>query len=172
MIETISKISLVKLKALGIYQIVFGILGVAFTAWLFEVRLYSPGWMQFLYFVPFGLYAYSIYIGTRLFKEDFSALKYALINQYLQLIQFSIVGFGFSYLVGPFVSPGISLTNGFAITWGMGIMPAWNLQIANHSGDVIINCNVIALGLIIVIYKLQKKLLPQGKMQPLTIGAE
>jgi len=170
MIETISKKTGAKIKALAIYQIVFGLSGFALTLWLMITQGYSILLLG-MCMVFLMLYAHSIYSGILLFKQKDAALIHSLINQYLQLISFSIMGFAYKYVAGIFINVGIDLTNGYLFTFNAGLT-TWNMQIDIPTSYIIVNCNLVALALIIFINRLKKKKLLEEEILVLTIGEE
>src|SRR4051794_7907039 len=100
-----------KLKVLGYYQIVGGIAGLAITIYLIAQTATITGLILLLYLIALGLYSFSIYCGTQVLKSKKHSLNISLINQYLQLISFAILGYGFKYISGLLLSVGVDLTN-------------------------------------------------------------
>jgi len=115
MIEIFSNDVAFKLKAPGVYQIVFGLPGLALTLWLMMSTGFNSIMLVLMFIIPIALYAYSIYCGMLLFQKHDAALKHTVINQYLQLINFSIAGYAFKYVAGPLVTLGIDLTYGLYV---------------------------------------------------------
>ena len=119
MIETISKNTRLKIKAVAAYQIVFGLWGIVLTLQLMFARAYNP----LILMVNMGiiiLYAYSIFCGILLFRKHPASLTYSLINQYLQLVGFSIMGYAFRYVAGIFLIVAADVTHGFVLHFNLG----------------------------------------------------
>jgi len=157
MAKKISSEISIRIRALGIYQIAGGVIGLGLTIWYLPnaLRLAIPG-LLLLYIMPFVLYSYSIYCGTLLMRSKETGLKHSMINQYLQLVNFSISGYGFQYISGFYVSAGLDLTHSTLFKMNFGVS-TWTLQINFDSEMVLININFIALWLILFIDKLMKK---------------
>ncbi|MFI5406230.1 MAG: hypothetical protein ACHQ1D_06920 [Nitrososphaerales archaeon] len=146
-----------KLKALGLYQIAGGVIGLGLTVWVISGLTTTTLTVIVLLFIAIALYAYSVYCGTLLLKQNVTGLKPSLINQYLQLIGVSFFGFGFQYISGVSVLVGLDLTDSFLITFNLGISQ-WQITINDHSKLVTFNFNLVALFLILFIEKLKKEI--------------
>ena len=146
-----------KIKGLAIYQIAGGVIGLILTIWLIINQASVSGLLLLLFLIAIGLYSYSIYCGVLLIKQKSNGLNHSYLNQYLQLINFSILGYGFQYIAGIFLSLGIDLTNSIDFKFNLGIS-AWQLKINSDTEMILINFNFIALFLIIFIDKLKNKI--------------
>ena len=147
----------IQLKALGIYQIAGGIMGFGLIIWLITLQSYWSGFLLFLYLIASALYAFSIFCGVLLLKNKETGLNYSLINQYVQLISFSMAGFAFQYVSGFFVSAGIDLTHSLLFKFHLGVS-SWRININSDNEVILVNFNFIALLVIIYIDKLKKKI--------------
>ena len=146
-----------KLKALSIYQIAGGIIGIALTLWLIIDNLDSiSGLLLFLILIALSLYSYSIYCGVILLRDYKSGLKHTLINQVLQVLNFAMIGYAFQYVSGVYISIGIDLTESFNIKFNTGIS-AWQINFNSDSQLLYVNLNLIALYLIVLTDKLKVK---------------
>lgn len=170
MIEIFSKDVAFKLKALAIYQIVFGLLGLGVTFFLILSISLSNILLILICMVPIVLYAYCVYCGVVLFQKKDPALKYTLLNQYLQLVNFSIIGYAFKYIAGLSFFIGVDVTEGFMVNFKFGLFSSWDINIATENSDMIINCNLVALAIIIFINNLRKKILHDQETLILKIG--
>lgn len=152
-----SKDTASKLKALGIYQIAGGVIGLLLTFWIIKgVTLFS-GLLLLVLLVAIGLYSYSIYCGILLLKKKISGLRHSLINQVFQLVSFLIAGFAFQYISGIFISIGLDLTNSFNFIFNVGIS-SWQININGDAEPFLLNFNLVALILILFIEELRKKI--------------
>ena len=158
--ETISK-----LKAFGIYQIVGGLIGIGLTVWLISMQTVISVLIMLMILFALILYSYSIYCGTLLVKQKFyKGLRLSNINQYLQLINFSVLGYGFQYISGAYFTVGVDLTDSFIFKLNFGVS-SWQLQF-NVGGDLtLINFNIVALLLILFIEKMKKKIEPEQAIE-------
>jgi hypothetical protein len=148
----------VKLKVLGIYQIAGGLIGIALTIWLITITEQSamPSLLP-MYLIAFVLYTYSIFCGTLLLMKKEAGLNHSLVNQYLQLVNLSVAGYGFTYISGVYVSAGFDLTNSSILKMNFGVS-TWTLQFNIDTEVVLFNINFVALLLIIFIDKLKKQI--------------
>jgi hypothetical protein len=151
-----SKKTTSKLKALGVYQILGGAIGVLLIFWAFlssqQTGLFIP-----IYLFMFGLFAFSIYCGIICLRTKDNALHLSLINQILQIIGFAMFGFAFQYAAGIYLAVGLDLTESFNLKFGAGFSKFdFNLNIETQRLEV--NFNFIALGLIIFIERVKKKI--------------
>ena len=155
MTNSISKNISRKIKGLGIYQIAGGIIGIGLSIWLIASEGALSGIVLVLVLFAIGFFSFSIYCGSLLLKNKENGLRYSLINQYLQLINFSIGGYAFQYISGVFFSAGIDLTNSPAFKINLGVS-AWQMNVNSEKEVILINLNFVAVFLIIFIGKLQK----------------
>jgi hypothetical protein len=149
--------TLSKLRALAIYYIAGGIIGVTLTVWLILKLTMITVPLLLLLSVIIGLYAHSIYCGALLLEKKTSGFRHSLINQWAQFINFSIAGFTFKYVSGFFVSMGFELMNPFNFIFNFGIS-SWKITIGGDAQPLEVNFNFVALLLIVFIYGLKRKI--------------
>ncbi len=151
----ISKNINLKFKGLGIYQVVGGAIGFGLTIWTTAQTGTITGLILLVLLIAYALYSYSIFCGILLLKKKMSGLNYSLINQFLQLINFAILGFAFKYISGVYLCAGIDInTLDFKLNFGVS---TWQINI-NHDKELLeVYFNFIAMFLIIMIDKLKKK---------------
>src|SRR5688500_13713000 len=97
------------LNALGIYQIIGGVLGLAFSYWIVNVSFSIILLLDLLF--ALGLYGFSIYCGILLIRKHKNGLIFSKVNQLLQVIQLAMFGYGFTYISGVAFSVGLDLTD-------------------------------------------------------------
>lgn len=159
-----------KLKALGIYQIIGGGIGLGLTFWSVSKLTIIVAPPLFLVLIAIGLYAYSIYCGVLLLKKNRSELRHSLINQFFQLVNFSILGFTFQYVSGLFLSIGLDLSNSFSLTFGLDLS-SWQIAVHDDTKPLIVNFNLIAFLLIVFIDRTKREMQrEQTKKQIASIG--
>jgi hypothetical protein len=146
-----------KMKALGIYQIAGGIIGLLLTFWIIAGLTAFPGLLLIILSVAIGLYSHSIYCGALLLKNKISGLGHSLINQFFQLMNFIVAGFAFQFISGVFLTIGLDLTDSFNFTFNIGIS-TWQININGDTEPLMVNFNLVALFLILFIEKLKKKI--------------
>lgn len=139
-----------KIKILAFYQILIGILGLLF---LLLINLKSS---STIFVIIIGLYSFSIYSGYLLLTKNFKkGLDLSIYNQLIQVVGFGISGFTFEYFSGIFLSLGLNITNDTIINYNAGFN-TWILNLGSNS-TLFININLVALGLIFLIFKLKNK---------------
>ena len=153
---TYSKDTVFKLKALGVYQLLFAVAGCILTIVLM-VRTGLQYWqVTVLFAVAFALYFYALLCGIFCWQQKKEALPYSLVNQYLQLVSFSIVGYGFKYFAVLALYVGVDLTNNFFVNFNLEVVSSWTILFASSSDAIVINFNLVAMAVIIIINKLSK----------------
>jgi hypothetical protein len=145
-----------RLKPVAIYQIIGGIIGLGLT-FLLVTNLTEINYLIYpLLLLALALNGYSIFSGILLLSKKNSGLKHSLINQVLQLVSFSILGYTYQYASGIYLILGIDLTEGFGLITNFGIS-TWKFVINGDQEPLLLNFNLIALGLIIFIEKIRAK---------------
>jgi hypothetical protein len=141
-----------KLKALGIYQICGGALGIALTLYMFAGLIAIPGIWYLLIFIAFVLFGYSIFCGIILLKQVKKGLFYSQINQILQLFQFAVLGYAYLYVSGINLSVGLDLTRTFNLKAALNLS-SWQFNVNAYDPDITISINLVALYLVAWINK-------------------
>lgn len=118
------------------------------------------------------MYLFGIYSGISCFQTKEKCLWYSSVNQYLQLVSFSIVGYGFKYVDGISLNLGFDLTTDFAIRLKMEIFSFWHIDFNSHSDVILVNLNIVALIVILLIDKMKKRMKQEIEEELLTIGQE
>ena len=109
-----------------------------------------------IFVIIIGLYSFSIYSGYLLLTKNFKkGLDLSIYNQLIQVVGFGISGFTFEYFSGIFLSLGLNITNDTIINYNAGFN-TWILNLGSNS-TLFININLVALGLIFLIFKLKNK---------------
>lgn len=85
------------IKFLSIYQITFGTLSLV---WLLLSMPKHIGNSPFLYFLMMCLFIFSIISGYIIKKYKSEGLQLSLVNQYIQLLNIQIFGYGYSAHTG------------------------------------------------------------------------
>ncbi len=168
---TYSKDTFFKLKALGIYQLLFAATGFALTVAILVRTGFQHMQITAVFALVLVLYFYGILCGILCWQKRKQALPYSLVNQYLQLIGFSIVGYGFRYIAGLALYLGIDMTNDFFVSLKLEVLSTWKIQLEDDSDVILINFNIIAMLAIIIINRLRKVIAEEEEeMELLEIG--
>jgi hypothetical protein len=145
------------LKALSLYQLIGGVIGIGFTIYLIANTNPLPALLLLIMLFAIGLYVYSIYCGVILLKNASIGLKLSKINQILQVFHFTLFGYSFKYISGVHFSPGIDLTESLKFQLNFSFS-AWQVNINSGEPDAIISLNLVALFLIAFIDKVLHRL--------------
>jgi len=142
------------LKSISYLQIVGGITGLVLMGNLLLQTGTINGPLLLIFFTGIGLFLFSIYCGKILigFNKQ-KGIVYSLINQGLQLFQWSAFGYGISYSSGARACVGIK---GLSITFDFAVIISSFDMYINSGEHFYIKVNLIALFVMIVLYHLLK----------------
>ena len=148
--KNVSKFLITKLSILAINQIIGGVIGMILTIYVMTTAVTFSLLLITILIVIFGLYSYSILCGVLILKSPLIGLKYSLINQYIQILSFSILGYGFKYLSGLYFLLEFDLGNlpSFQLQWGLS---TWNINFKNALEIKTVGINFVAIFLILFI---------------------
>jgi hypothetical protein len=148
------------IRNLGIYQVAGGIFGIGFLIWATIANKY----INYFFILPVLFYSYSILCGVLCINTHNSSLTHSLINQFLQLVGFAILGYGVEYVSGIFFDITFNLTDSFDLNWRAGLS-TFNLNINSNPSVFILDLNFIALAIIFWILKLSTKVNQEFSLQ-------
>ena len=142
---------------LGVYQIIGGVIGILFIGMAgWSVALINT-WVALLLLLAFLLFGYSILCGILLVMTKEAVLKLSQINQALQLISWTILGFSFKYVAGVFVSVGFDLTEAFKFNFNLGVS-GFEFNFHRETERFELNFNLMAIYLLYYTVMLDKKI--------------
>lgn len=147
--KRIRKIVYYSIIFLGICQLAGGLIG------LILVFKSSPFYVLknvLSFVIIISIFIYSIYCGIKLIrgKQLLSGIKHSLINQYLQLIQFEIFGYGLYYVSGCYLALGFSDTPKLhLITHASIFNSSCYISFLRNSNEITLSINIISLLIII-----------------------
>ncbi|MHC2992263.1 hypothetical protein OB13_11925 [Pontibacter sp. HJ8] len=147
-----------QIKALAIYQLAGGILGIALTIWVMfagELVL-SQEVLRFGIFAV-GLYVFSILCGRMLFRKPKLGLKLSLVNQVLQVIYFSFGSYAFQYVAGLRIGIGMDMVEGWIFKFRLALS-SFHFSLGTDLDQKFIGINLVALFLIFWMERLLEKL--------------
>lgn len=147
-----------RVKGIAYYQIIGGIVGVVLAIFLFSKVVIITGFVVVFFACIITLYSFSVYCGWALLKgEIVKGLSFSKINQVLQVINFSVLGFAFKFVAGFSVSIGINVTNDFTFISSFSLSEfKLNINRDKEIGEVYIN--IVAIYLMYIIGKIQDKI--------------
>ena len=127
------------------------------AAGLFGLYIASQQSLNFIVSYPLhfiiivGLFVFSIICGVKIWFNKVKGLKLSIINQYLQLIQFSILGFGFYYVAGIYLATGFSDTPNYHFLFDSSFFrSSCYITINSSDNEIAVLVNLVAVGLIIL----------------------
>lgn len=138
------------LKLISYLQIIGGVTGLVLIGNLLLQTGTLNGPLLLIFLTGIGLFLFSIYCGKVLLGSDKKKnIIYSLINQMLQLLQWSTFGYGMSYSSGARACIGIK---GLSITFDFAIVVSSFDMYINSGEEFYVKINIIALFAIIVLY--------------------
>lgn len=152
----LSKKSKIKLKIFGWYQIIGGVVGVLLTLYLLALTDQLTGLMMILYLIAFGLYSFSIYSGRILLGNNHErGLNLSILNQAMQVVSFTLLGYGFMYVSGMMFLVSIKAEAGVKINFNFSFTSTWHLYFKSDDSTNEFAINFLAIYLIYFADKLR-----------------
>lgn len=146
-----------KIKYLGFYQLIGGIVGILNTIRFLPNFTQINGGIFLLLLAIFILYSFSIYCGYLLIKKQNSqGLNLSVYNQLIQIIGFGVLGYAFHFTAGIYGGIKLNLTNDTIASFMFGHSMA-RIDINNPNGFTEISINFIAIILLNLIFNLKNK---------------
>ncbi|WP_101443131.1 hypothetical protein [Pontibacter ramchanderi] len=146
-----------QIRAIALYQIIGGILGIALTLWvLFSGEMVIDQSALRISLFAGGLYIFSILCGRMLFRNQKRGLVLSLINQVLQVVYFSFGAYAFQYVAGLRVGAGVDMVAGWVFKFRLALS-SFHFSIGSDTGQKFIGVNLVALFLIFWIERLLEK---------------
>lgn len=140
------------LRLVAWYQIIGGIAGIGLMliVVLLLIRTAPLSIATFIMLVAVALHGFSIYCGTVLLKNKYRAgLNLSMVNQALQLVSFSIGGYGYKYIAGLVFLAGFNQANSPKAYVSFSWRPSWQISISAGGNHFDIAINLITLLLLV-----------------------
>jgi len=139
------------LKIISWIQIIGGIIGLGLMVSLLLKTGTISGALLLIFIIGIGLFWYSIYSGKRLLTDEkkCTATILSIINQAIQIFQWNMFGYGFSYCSGAELTLGVqgeSLDLTFAAS-----VSTFNMSM-NNNDEPFLKINFIAILLIFMLF--------------------
>ncbi|SIT83335.1 hypothetical protein [Pontibacter indicus] len=146
-----------QIRAIALYQIIGGILGIALTIWvMFSGEMVVDQMALRIGLFAGGLYIFSILCGRMLFRNLRRGLVLSIINQVLQVVYFSFGAYGFQYVAGLRVGVGVDMVEGWTLKFRLALS-SFHFSIGDDLGLKFIGVNLVALFLIFWLERLLEK---------------
>ena len=146
-----------KLVLIGIswLQIIGGITGLFLIGRLLLQSEVIRGPIILIILIGISLFVFSIYAGGKLFKgNQKTGIILSFINQFLQLFQLSLFGYGLSYSSGAQVSIGLE---GLKLVADFSVFVSKFEMYIKSNNEFYFKINIIAVILIFILYKILKR---------------
>ncbi|GAB2965058.1 hypothetical protein GCM10027048_38220 [Hymenobacter coalescens] len=144
------------MKILGYYQLLGGALGLGLVGWLVAHLQALTGPTLLVIILATGLYLHSIYCGRLLLVLDHeTGLVQSTINQALQVVQFSLMGYSYKYGAGLGIMLGIDWTTDFNVLFNFSLS-SFEFVINGREEAIQLEVNVIAVLLISYLHRLRR----------------
>ena len=147
-----------KLQALAIYQIIGGLMGLIISIWAVIAFKTFTTIIILLFVIGFGLYIFSLVSGWLLWNQYTAGIRSSLINQYLQIVQFTIAGWAYTYISGCYFSLGVDLTYAYKILIDFGLVSTWQLKAFTQGPEVQLSFNFVAILLVVFLTHVKRDL--------------
>lgn len=146
-----------QVRALALYQIVGGILGIVLTLWvMFRGEIVLTQQVLRISLFAAGLFVFSILCGRMLFRHPQRGLLLSLINQVLQVIYFAFGAYGFQYVAGLRIGLGFDMVGSWTFKFRVALS-SFQFDLGTATGQKFIGINLVALFLIFWIERLQEQ---------------
>ncbi|MDR3653949.1 MAG: hypothetical protein P4L34_13385 [Paludibacter sp.] len=146
----------ITLQIIGWLQIIGGITGIVLMGYLMLNLGTITGILLLLLLVGIFLYSFSIYTGKWLLVDNDkkTGIILSIINQFVQVFQFCLFGFGFTYSSGVELVIGIQ---GFSLKFNAAIITS-NFQMTIHSTNIgFLKINLMAVLILITLLSILKE---------------
>lgn len=147
-----------KLKLIGIYQIIGGLVGLGLTVWLITMLLPMPFVVVCIIIVSIGLFLFSIACGIGLWFKKWTAINLSIILQLLQIISFTLYGCSFKFISGLGVLLDFDFTNNLQVQIKLS-EPLFRFTYFIDPTDKIIGVNLAAILICFFIIDLKRKII-------------
>jgi hypothetical protein len=146
-----------KLKLIGIYQIIGGLIGLGLTIWLITMLLPMPFPIVCIIIVSIGLFLFSIACGLGLCFKKWIAINLSLVLQLLQIISFTLYGYSFKFISGLGVLSNLDFTNSLQMQIKLS-EPLFRFTYLIDPTERVIGVNLVAILIGFFIIDLKKKI--------------
>lgn len=148
----------IKIKYLGFYQLIGGIIGILNTLRFLPNFSQVNGAISLIFLIIFCLYGFSVYCGYLLIKKrNIIGLNLSIYNQLIQVLGFGILGYAFQFTAGIYAGIKLNLTNDTILTFMFGHSAAM-INLNSYPNFTEISINFIALFFINMLFNLKSKL--------------
>lgn len=145
-----------RLKYIGWYQVSGGVLGNGLILWTILTNQVLSNGQVLAILGAILLFSFSIYSGILLRKHMKGGIKLSLINQFLQIISFSLIGYSYAYFSGLNFSIGVDYTNNLLLK-AEYTLSGFKFSINEGQEQVRLLINIVPIIIISMLHKLNSK---------------
>jgi hypothetical protein len=147
-----------KLKLIGIYQIIGGLVGLGLTIWLITMLLPMPFIVVCIVVGSIGLFRFSIACGIGLCFRKKTAIYLSIVLQLLQMISFTLYGCSFKFISGIGFLLNFDFTNNLQVQMKLS-EPLFRFTYLIDPNEKIIEINLASLLICFFIFDLKGKII-------------
>ena len=157
--------NLLKIKFVGFYQLIGGIIGILNTIRFLPNFAQLNGGIFLILLTIFVLYGFSVFCGFLLIRKgNIEGLNLSIYNQLIQIIGFGVFGFAFNFTAGIYAGIKLNLTNETILKFFVGHSSSM-ININMNTEFTQLSINFIALILVNFIFNLKSKLIKNAEIQ-------
>lgn len=151
------KNTILTIKIISWLQIIGGVTGIGLVAYLMLQTGTINGAILLIFIIGLGLFIYSIYSGKRLLTDEnkTTGIILSIVNQIVQLFQWSMFGYGLTYSSGAELALGVQ---GLSFKFNFAALISSFKMAINTNDEFFIKINIIAVLLIFVLVDILKEL--------------
>ena len=146
-----------KLKLIGIYQIIGGLIGLGIMIWLITMVLPVSFMVAIILFVSLSSFLFSITCGLGLVFKKSWAIDLSLVLQLLQIINFTLFGYSFKFISGLGILLNVDFTNSTQFKLKAS-EPWFSFTNLSDPNEMIIGVNLAAILIAFFIIDLKRKI--------------
>lgn len=134
---------LMKIKLIGLYQIIGGIIGIGmFIGLVFAIGEVNLTLLLLLVLSAL-LFCYSIFCGVMHFRNPALGLRLTFINQLIQVFQLALLGYYYKYISGFGIMIGADLTDDLLLGFSFDIS-SFQMHFDTGSETSFVKINIVA----------------------------
>lgn len=157
-----------KLKLIGIYQIIGGVIGLGIMIWLFTMVLPVSFMVATILIISLLSFLFSIACGLGLVFKKSWAKDLSLVLQLVQIINFSLFGYSFKFISGLGILLNFDFTHSTQVKLEAS-EPWFSFTNLSDPNEMIISVNLAAILMAFFILDLKRKIVRLLENSDLTI---
>ncbi len=146
-----------RITALGVYQVMGGLIGIYYLIVFVTGSHNIPSVTVAIVTLGFLVHCFSIFCGVFLFKDRMRGARFSITNQLLQVISFFAMGFGYDYVSG--ISAKVDVSFSPEVATGMeSSLSNWVISFKGDTSLSMVSFNIVAIFLVIFTIRLQRRI--------------